>query len=173
MIDDNAQSAELVSQMLMGFRVAKVEICRTPDEGAKTAAAARFDLLIVDADMQGVDGITFTHDLRRQPDRPNHTAPVILISSHTPISKIEEARDAGANLVIKTPIAPATLLSRITWLARNGRPFVSSDGYCGPDRRFKKLPPPEDTGERRADALALSAAPEREMSQDEVDALFG
>ncbi|MBL8772014.1 MAG: response regulator [Phenylobacterium sp.] len=172
-IDDNTQSAELIAQMLMGFRVGKVEVCRTPQEGAETIAARRYDLLIIDADMQGVDGITFTRDLRTQSDKINYTTPVILISSHTPVGKVQSARDAGANLVVKTPIAPATLLNRIVWLARNGRPFVSSDGYCGPDRRFKKLPPPEGTGERRADALALTASPEREMSQDEVDALFG
>ena len=172
-VDDNQQSLDLISQILMGFRVGKTETCRSAADARKLVSGQRYDLLIVDAEMPDEDGVAFTRTLRRQSDLPNFTVPVILVSSHTPFQNVERARDAGANLVVRKPIAPATLLNRIVWLARNSRQFVSSEGYCGPDRRFRKGPPPEDVGERRADALALENNLDRSMSQNEVDAIFG
>lgn len=172
-IDDNNQSLELMTQILIGFRVGKTIGCRSAEEARKMAGSEKFDLLIVDCEMPGEDGLTFTKSLRRQPQQPNLTAPLILVSSHTPVEKIQRARDAGANLVIRKPIAPATLLSRIVWLARNTRQFVASDNYSGPDRRFRKGPLPEHVSERRAEALALETNLDRAMSQDDVDALFG
>ena len=99
--------------------------------------------------------------------------PVMLLSSFTPRKKIMRARDAGANLVVTKPIIPGVLLGRIEWLARTTRLFVTSPGYCGPDRRFKKVPLPEGIPERRAENIRLTAQPERAMSQNEVDSIFG
>jgi DNA-binding response OmpR family regulator len=172
-VDDNAQSLDLMAQILVGFRVKQIATCRTPEEAWIKVSKERFDLILLDLEMPGEDGLTVTRRIRREADHPNVTAPVIILSAHTPIERVHEARDAGANLVVKKPIAPAVLLARIAWLARTPRNFVTSTQYCGPDRRFRREPPPEDTGERRADALALTAAPERAMSQDEIDALFG
>lgn len=172
-IDDNGQSLELISQILMGFRVEKIVACRSPEEGWAKICIQRFDLILMDLEMEGEDGLALTKRLRRQTDHPNVTAPVVILSGHTPIDRVHEARDCGANLVIKKPIAPGVLLARIIWLATRPRTFVTSADYCGPDRRFRKGPPPGEVGERRADALALTAAPMRAMSQDDIDSLFG
>ncbi len=172
-VDDNSQSLELMSQILMGLKVGKIETCKSAAEAHEQAMARKFDLLIVDGEMPGEDGISFSKRVRQTAGRLNNTSPIILVSAHTPFDKIARARDAGVNMVIKKPIAPATLLNRIVWLARNSRQFVESDLYIGPDRRVKRSPPPSDVGERRADAIALEASPERAMSQDEVDSLFG
>jgi len=64
------------------------------------------------------------------------------------------------------------LLARMQWLAQNNRAFVTSDTYNGPDRRFKAVPLPVGVAERRTEALRLMAAPERELSQDEISSLF-
>lgn len=76
-------------------------------------------------------------------------------------------------MIVRKPVAPAVLLSRIEWIARDTRDFVESDGYCGPDRRVRTVPLPLDMPERRSDALALVGDPERAMSQDDITALFG
>jgi DNA-binding response OmpR family regulator len=173
LVDDNHQSLDLMSQILMGLKVGKIDTCRSAAEAREHVNARKFDLLIVDAEMPGEDGIAFAESVRSASKRPNYTVPIILVSSHTPLAKISRARDVGVNMVLRKPIAPATLLGRIVWLAKNGRPFVESDLYIGPDRRFKRAAPPDEIGERRADALALEASPERAMSQDEIDSLFG
>lgn len=84
---------------------------------------------------------------------------------------ISAAGDSFLTLV-EEPIAPAILLDRISWLARNTRPFVSAPAYCGPDRRFRKAPPPDGIEDRRAEGIALAATPDRALSQNDIDALF-
>ena len=64
------------------------------------------------------------------------------------------------------------LLSRLEWIARSNREFITADGYNGPDRRFRQVPLAEDQQERRAEALALIADPTRALSQDDISALF-
>lgn len=173
LVDDNPHSLDLMAQVLRGFRVGETITCRSADEAREAVTTQSFDLLIIDGEMPGEDGISLTLSIRSEPKLPNFTTPIVFVSAYTPIDKVERARDAGANLVVKKPIAPAILLSRIEWLARQTRDFVKADGYCGPDRRFKNKPPPDGEPERRANAIALTADMDRKMSQDDIDALFG
>ncbi len=172
-VDDNSTSLDLMSQILLGFRIQHTKTCTSAKEAREMLGGTAFDLIIIDAEMPEEDGIQLTRHIRQQPAAPNFTAPIVLVSASTPREKILSARDAGANIVVKKPIAPAVLLSRIEWLARNTREFVTTDSYCGPDRRLKAMPLPEGVAERRADAIALTATPDRAMSQDDVDSLFG
>lgn len=171
-VDDNNQALALLEEILRGFRAGNTTVCASALAAQDLLAATRFDLLIIDADMPDEDGITLTQRIRNRPDQPNFTSPVVLASSHTPLDRIRRARDAGVNVFIKKPIAPAVLLDRLSWLARNTRPFVSAPTYCGPDRRFRKAPPPDGVGDRRADGIALAATPDRALSQTDIDALF-
>jgi CheY-like chemotaxis protein len=172
-VDDNPTSLDLMAQILMGFRIQQTKSCTSAAEARELIGTTAFDLIIIDAEMPDEDGVRLTRHVRQHRDLPNFTAPIILVSANTPREKILGARDAGANMVVKKPIAPAILLSRIEWLARNTREFVTTDSYSGPDRRLKNLPLPEGVEERRADAIALTATPDRAMSQDDVDSLFG
>lgn len=135
-------------------------------------AVERFDLILVDFEMPGEDGPSLVQHIRSEPRQPNHTAPIVMLNGSTSLQTVARARDAGANMVVKKPIAPTILLDRIEWIARNNRDFIGSSGYCGPDRRFRNVPRPQDAEERRADAAALVADPTRLMSQDEVSSLF-
>jgi len=173
LVDDNPHSLDLMAQVLRGFRVGGAFSCRSAEEARETIATQTFDLLIIDSEMPGDDGISLTREVRSQPKSPNFTAPIVLVSAYTPFEKVVRARDAGANLVVKKPIAPAILLNRIEWLARETRDFVTADGYCGPDRRYKNMPLAKGQPERRAGALALTSDMDRKMSQDDIDALFG
>ncbi|MFA7262458.1 MAG: response regulator [Caulobacter sp.] len=171
-VDDNDQALGLLEEILRGFRAGNTTVCASALAAQDLLAATRFDLLIIDADMPEEDGITLTQRIRSRPDQPNFTSPVVLASSHTPLERIRRARDAGVNVFIKKPIIPAVLLERLSWLARNTRPFVSAPAYCGPDRRFRKGPPPDGFEDRRAEGIALAATPDRALSQNDIDALF-
>ncbi|MGV9006495.1 MAG: response regulator [Brevundimonas sp.] len=172
-VDDNMQSLELLSQVLMGFRVGQLKSCRSAEEARDMIAGERFDLILIDFDMPVDDGMTLVRHIRAQARQPNYTAPIMILHGHTPVEMVIQARDAGANMVVRKPIAPSILLSRIEWMARNDRDFVAADTYSGPDRRFRNAPIPDEGEERRADAIALVADPTRAMSQDEISSLFG
>lgn len=172
-VDDNLTSLEMITQIMMGFRVLQLKACRSAEEARAMVAVERFDLILVDFEMPGEDGPSLVQYIRSEPRQPNHTAPIVMVNSSTSLQTVARARDAGANMVVKKPIAPTILLSRIEWIARNNRDFVGSSGYCGPDRRFKNVYRSENAEERRASAAALVADPTRVMSQDEVSSLFG
>jgi len=172
-VDDNPQSLELLSQILSGFRLGKLTTCPSAEEARALVSRERFDLILIDFAMPGEDGLHLARHIRSEPALPNHTAPILILHGYTPEHMVMEARDAGANMVVRKPVAPAVLLSRIEWIARDTRNFVESAGYCGPDRRLRTVPLTAGVPERRSEALALVGDPTRAMSQDDITALFG
>jgi PleD family two-component response regulator len=171
-VDDSAASLGILSNILLGFGVRDRRLCSTVSEAAERLSLSRVDLVIADGEMPEQDGFDLTKRVRLDPNGPNFTTPILIVSGFVPVAKVMRARDVGANLIILKPVAPGDLLSRIRWLARGDRQFVQSPGYCGPDRRLRNAPLPPGVEERRADALRLMAQPERAMSQDDIDSLF-
>lgn len=172
LVDDNPQSLELLSQVLTGFRMREMKACRSVAEAREILTTQRFDVILADLDMPDEDGLTLVRQIRSETRAPNYTTPIIILHGFTPAGMVHSARDAGANMVVRKPIAPSVLLSRLEWIARSNREFITADGYNGPDRRFRQVPLAEDQQERRAEALALIADPTRALSQDDISALF-
>lgn len=173
LVDDNPQSLDLLSQVLAGFRLQQLKSCQSAGEARDLVAREKFDLILIDYAMPGEDGLHLARHIRSEPSQPNQTAPILILHGYTPAEMVMQARDAGANMIIRKPVAPSVLLGRIEWIARDNRPFVDSGAYRGPDRRVRNVPLSPETPERRADALALVVDPDRAMSQDDVTALFG
>lgn len=171
-VDDNIQSLDLLSQVLTGFRLMRLRNCLSASEARDVLATETFDLIFIDYAMPEEDGLHLARHIRSDIASPNHTAPIVILHSFTPEDMVMQVRDAGANMVIRKPVVPSILLSRIEWIARNTRDFVDSATYRGPDRRLRSIPLRPDTPERRSGALALVSDPSRAMSQDDVTALF-
>jgi DNA-binding response OmpR family regulator len=129
------------------------------------------DFLLVDSNLDEDSGYALVRWLRRSSLDPNRFAPVILTSSHTPVSEIASARDCGANFVVAKPLSPSVLMQRMLWIAKGGRQFVEAQSYVGPDRRFKFDGVPEGTKGRRASDLSASvgAATEPNLNQDQIN----
>lgn len=171
-VDDSGPSLDIIKQILMGFRVRDSQAYQSAAEATPSLAKVHFDLIILDVEMPGEDGIMLTERIRRGFEGPNAETPIILVSGAPSREVMMAGRDAGANIAIRKPVTPALLLSRITWLAKSAREFVRSESYCGPDRRFKRGGPPAGVLERRAGELALMAHADRELAQSEIDNLF-
>ncbi len=172
-VDDNPQSLELLSQILAGFRMGELRSCLSAEEARSIVARDKFDLILIDFAMPGEDGLHLARHIRSETSLPNYAAPILILHGYTPEHMVLQARDAGANMIVRKPVAPAVLLGRIEWIARDTRDFVESEGYCGPDRRVRTVPLPPTVAERRRDALALIKDPDRALSQDDITALFG
>jgi CheY-like chemotaxis protein len=170
--DDNRASMELLSQVLLGFGVSRPTLCETAAAAQGALAADKFDLILMDGELAGVSGFDLCQRLRHDSGAINQTTPVILVSAFATAERTLKARDCGASFVVAKPIVPGVLLERIEWIAQHTRAFVVSGQYCGPDRRFRNIPLPEGTPERRADRQQLISEPARAMSQTEIDSLF-
>jgi len=154
-VDDSAFALDLTAQALMGFGIRTRHACLGAAEAMEILKEQNIDLLVVDCEMPGIDGFELVRWLRRSGLEPNAFVPVIMTAAHIRRPRVAEARDCGASFIITKPFSANTLLERIVWVARDGRPFLEVGGYFGPDRRFRKAPAPGE--ERRADLIRKSA----------------
>ncbi|MDE2464896.1 MAG: response regulator [Alphaproteobacteria bacterium] len=139
-IEDNAHMRSLLHSLL--HAIGLKQVIETPD-GASAFAALRDerpDLVLTDLDMRPMDGIEFTRKVRTDADSPNPYLPIIMVTGHTELAKVIQARDAGVNEFLAKPITVRNLQSRLTQIIERPRPFVRCTNYFGPDRRRRKDP---------------------------------
>ena len=154
-VDDSAFALDLTTQALMGFGTRARHACLGAAEAMEILKEQNIDLLVVDCEMPGIDGFELVRWLRRSGLEPNAFVPVIMTAAHIRRPHLTKARDCGASFIITKPFSATTLLERIVWVARDGRPFLEVGDYFGPDRRFRSTRPPRE--ERRADLIRKAA----------------
>ena len=75
-----------------------------------------FDVLIVDVNMPGMDGISFVKDLRRR-NEDVAALPVLMITTEAGEQDFSDARAAGANYYLVKPVSEADLIRHVSALA--------------------------------------------------------
>jgi two-component system chemotaxis response regulator CheY len=71
----------------------------------------RFELLLVDWNLPGVDGVTFVSSIRAPSDDSHPT--IVMITGETSMSKIETAIAAGVDEYIMKPIDPESFREKL------------------------------------------------------------
>jgi DNA-binding response OmpR family regulator len=64
----------------------------------------------------------------------------LAVSSSTEAGRVKEAIDAGVTEFLAKPISVAELQKKLTMVMSPPRRLVTSENYCGPDRRRSVLP---------------------------------
>jgi CheY-like chemotaxis protein len=159
--------------MLRGFGANKVLEVRDATGVMQALSNQKIDVLICDGRLPPHGGLKATHAIRRNPENENRTVPILLMTSDTREVTIKTARDVGASMVIAKPLSPSSLYDRLAWVAFNNRPFIDTETYFGPDRRFKIEGYPGGVGRRKSDDVsAVAAETGPAMSQDDIDSLL-
>lgn len=147
-VDDNRHMRHLIKGILgaLGIRkVAEAEDGKTAMEELQNFDA---DIVVCDWNMEPMDGLEFTRNLRNSDDSPNIYIPVIMLTGHTDISRVTIARDAGVNEYLAKPVSAKKLYQRIHSIIDAPRDFIRATNYFGPDRR-RRRDPNYTGGERR------------------------
>ncbi|MGA7673734.1 MAG: response regulator [Rhizomicrobium sp.] len=172
-VDGDNYATGILGQILRGFGLTRHTIASDGETAQRLFQGSHYDLVICEYVLQDMQGADFVRWIRRLPDARLKTVPVILLTGYTQFSNVAAARDSGANIVIKKPIAPNVLIDHIAWSAEGERPFIETNNYIGPCRRFKCTGPPGGIGRRSTDLSAdVGAAIEPNMSQDEIDSFI-
>ena len=150
-LDPTQLGLDILGQILSGFGVRSIHKCKSLEDAKKVVMEHQVDLMLIDAIAETGDGYGFVRWLRREAPEPNRHAPVLVTTAHTRMSDIKTARDCGSHFILAKPLAPIVVLERVIWIAREGRAFLLSENYIGPDRRFAKPDADGDHPRRRQD----------------------
>ncbi|HEY6394692.1 MAG TPA: response regulator transcription factor [Candidatus Binataceae bacterium] len=138
LVEDEARLAGNLRQGLSEAGI-KVEWANSAELAAEMLAEKSFDLMILDLQLPGKDGIAFLRELRAA---QNHI-PVLILSARSSLEERVSGLDSGADDYLPKPFAFAELLARVKAVARR-RPGTAA----GPVLRVADIE--LDTVKRRA-----------------------
>ncbi len=140
LVDDNQHMRVLLIELLRAVGINKVHEAADGAEGLQMMRSHPVDIVLTDLAMEPLDGIDFVRLIRNSSDSPNQMIPVIMITGHLTMRRIQEARDAGVNEFVAKPITARNVLERLQIIVDHPRPFVRTDDFFGPDRRRRNDP---------------------------------
>ena len=140
LVDDNQHMRMLLTEILRALGVRHVFEAMDGAEALQVLRETQMDIIMTDLTMGPLDGIDFVNLLRNSPDSPAPFAPVIMITGHSTLRRVAEARDAGVNEFLAKPVTARGVIHRINLLIEHPRPFIRCEGYFGPDRRRRAEP---------------------------------
>jgi two-component system, chemotaxis family, chemotaxis protein CheY len=139
-VDDNHHMRLLLTELLHAIGVKEVSEAANGAEALQTLRSQPIDIVMTDLAMQPMDGIAFVRRLRSGHESPNPMVPVIMVTGHSTLRRVAEARDAGVTEFLSKPVTARGVIERITRVVEHPRPFVKTDSYFGPDRRRRDDP---------------------------------
>ncbi len=136
-VDDNKHMHSVVKAILNSMRIKNIRFSDNAADAFMELRQWHPDIVITDWAMQPLDGLDFVRLVRKGADSPNPYIPIILLTGHTEMYRVIEARDAGVNEILAKPISIKGLYSRIVSIVERPRPFIKTKTYFGPCRRRK------------------------------------
>jgi CheY-like chemotaxis protein len=134
-VDDNLHVINIVKAVLRGLGATQVFDARTSKDALERLRNDAIDIVILDYMLGDEDGVEFLRRLRTDAKSPTPFVPVIMLTAHTEKSRVEAARDAGANAFCSKPVTPAEIMRKVAAIIDKPQPFVRAGDYVGPDRR--------------------------------------
>jgi CheY-like chemotaxis protein len=154
LVDDNHHMRILLTEILRAIGVRNVFEAADGAEALQIMRTHAIDIVMTDLAMQPLDGIDFVRLIRNSPDSVNPMIPVIMITGHSTMRRVAEARDVGVTEFLSKPVTARGVIERITRVVENPRQFVRTSDYFGPDRRRRDDPNYEGPRRRRNDPPA-------------------
>ena len=121
MIEDDLELAEILMEYLEQFDIA-ITIADDPYLGLSTLDTQKFDLVILDLTLPGIDGLDVCKEIRKR-----HTVPIIISSARTDITDKVTALENGADDYLPKPYNPRELQERIMSLLRRQKGVVATE----------------------------------------------
>ena len=134
-VDDNVHMRKLVITILQAFGVTQIFEAEDGERGWKSLRENNPDVCVADWMMEGMSGLDLARKIRTDPQTPNPFLPVIMLTGHTQIERVRQARDAGISEFIAKPVSVKTMMQRLQVVIENPRPYVRTPVYFGPCRR--------------------------------------
>ena len=109
-VEDNQINMYLSCRILKSSGYEVIE-ARTGEEGVELAIKERPDLIIMDIQLPGIDGLETTKRIRKS--KANGEVPIIALTSYAMAGDRKKALKAGCTGYIEKPINPETFIDEI------------------------------------------------------------
>ena len=109
-VEDNEKNMYLISFILKkkGYEVIEAT---TGEQGVELAIRDKPDLILMDLQLPGIDGLEATKRIRGS--EADHEIPIIALTSHAMVGDRKKALAAGCTGYIEKPIDPETFMAEI------------------------------------------------------------
>jgi CheY-like chemotaxis protein len=158
LVDDNHHMRQLLSEVLRSIGVREVFEANEGAEGVQMLREHPVDIVMTDLSMKGLEGLDFVRLVRSSGESPNQMVPIIVVTGHSTLQAVHQARDVGANEFLAKPITARGVIERVHQVIEHARPFVRTDSYFGPDRRRRADPDFDGPWRRSTDTPQQKAA---------------
>lgn len=122
-VEDNATN-RLIARKLLENLGAYVTEAEDGERGVEAACAGGHDLILMDVQMPGMDGLEATR-LIRQSENPRRRAPIIALTANVLAHQQQAYFDCGMNGVVAKPISPLALVTEIARVAAEEADFAA------------------------------------------------
>ena len=139
-VDDNPHMRKLLATVLRALGSIDIVEMEDAEQAWSQLSVIHPDVAFVDWELSGMSGLEFVRRLRNDPKSPDAFLPVIMLTSHTSIERVSNARDAGVNEFLAKPVSAQAIIDRLNALIHHPRPYVRTNKYFGPCRRRRNDP---------------------------------
>ncbi|WP_347332163.1 response regulator [Marinimicrobium locisalis] len=124
-VDDNPANLQLASELLRGLNTDVIQ-ANNGQEALSLCREQDFDLIFMDIQMPGMDGIETTKRLRSE--HPDRRTPIIALTAHTMTEQKAELLIAGMDDCVSKPVSEAQLAHIVNrWVHLSGRKAVEGN----------------------------------------------
>ena len=125
-VDDHDINRELASALLASSGH-EIVLASGGEEAVRMVEAEAFDLVFMDVQMPGKDGLTAAREIRSMAF--NKDLPIVALTAHAMKHQIDECLGAGMNAHVSKPFSAATLLDAIEVWAKSDRNLSESENF--------------------------------------------
>jgi two-component system chemotaxis response regulator CheY len=135
LVEDTVALRKLVTSVLDTLGVGDIQTADDGDSGYEAYCNNPPDIIVADWHMLPMSGLDMVRKIRNDPESPNPTIPIIMITGFSAYSRVELARDVGVTEFLVQPFSATDMARRIGYVINNPRDFIRSSDFFGPDRR--------------------------------------
>jgi two-component system chemotaxis response regulator CheY len=134
-VDDEHYMRKVVRTLLMSIGVRTIYEAADGVAGLDLIRTMAPDVVIVDCQMPGLDGLGFVRMVRSPDTFPYPDIPIIMLTGHGERSRVVEALETGVHEFLLKPVSSKALSDRLTAVISNPRKLVRVGNYYGPEPR--------------------------------------
>jgi CheY-like chemotaxis protein len=108
---DDSRTNRMVIQRFLKDRARLIVEAENGSEAVEAVLSQKFDLILMDIQMPGMDGVEATRRIRAyERDQKLPETPIIAVTANVMVHQVQEYRDNGMNKVIAKPVKKAEIL---------------------------------------------------------------